>query len=59
VTTVAGEGSPADVLCNSAAEHGADVLVVGNKHINRRLLGSVPNSVAHNAPCSVMIVKTT
>jgi nucleotide-binding universal stress UspA family protein len=51
-------GDPADVLCEIAAEHGADVLVVGNKGMQRRLLGSVPNSVSHKAPCSVMIVKT-
>jgi len=25
----------------------------------RRVLGSVPNDVAHHAPCSVMIVDTT
>src|SRR5688500_5260276 len=51
-------GDPADVLCEIAQEHGADVLVVGNKGMQRRLLGSVPNSVSHKAPCSVMIVKT-
>jgi nucleotide-binding universal stress UspA family protein len=51
-------GDPADVLCEIAAEHGADVLVVGNKGMHRRVLGSVPNSVSHKAPCSVMIVKT-
>jgi nucleotide-binding universal stress UspA family protein len=25
----------------------------------RRVLGSVPNSVAHHAPCSVLIAQTT
>jgi nucleotide-binding universal stress UspA family protein len=53
------EGDPADVLCKIAEDHGADVLVVGNKGMHRRVLGSVPNSVSHKAPCSVMIVKTT
>jgi nucleotide-binding universal stress UspA family protein len=51
-------GDPADVLVDIAADHGVDVLVVGNKGMQRRILGSVPNSVSHNAPCSVMIVKT-
>jgi nucleotide-binding universal stress UspA family protein len=51
-------GDPADILCEIAADHGADVIVVGNKGMHRRILGSVPNSVSHNAPCSVMIVKT-
>ena len=37
-------------------EVGADVVVVGNKGMKgakRFLLGSVPNKVAHNAPCTV------
>jgi len=52
------QGDPADVLCEIAEQHGADVIVVGNKGMHRRVLGSVPNSVSHKAPCSVMIVKT-
>jgi nucleotide-binding universal stress UspA family protein len=52
------QGDPADVLCDIAEEHEADVLVVGNKGMHRKILGSVPNSVSHKAPCSVMIVKT-
>ncbi len=59
VASEAREGDPADVLCEIAEEHGADLLVVGNKGMQRRVLGSVPNSVSHNAPCSVVIVKTT
>ena len=51
-------GDPADVLVDIAEAHGADVIVVGNKGMERRLLGSVPNSVSHKAPCSVLIVKT-
>ena len=51
-------GDPADVLVEIAADHEADVIVVGNKGMDRRILGSVPNTVSHKAPCSVMIVKT-
>jgi nucleotide-binding universal stress UspA family protein len=51
-------GDPADVLCDIAADHDADVIVVGNQGMQRRILGSVPNSVSHKAPCSVLIVKT-
>jgi nucleotide-binding universal stress UspA family protein len=58
VTTVASRGDPADVLVKHAAEQGADVLIVGNKGMQRRLLGSVPNSVTHKAPCTVIVVKT-
>ena len=38
-----------------------DLIVVGNKGMKgvRRVLGSVPNSVAHGAACSVLIVDTT
>ena len=58
-TTLVDEGDPADVLVRLADECGADVLVIGNKGMQRRVLGSVPKSVAHNADCSVFVVKTT
>lgn len=58
-TTVAEEGNPADVLCDQAASAGADVLVIGNKGIERRVLANVPNKVAQQSPCTVMVVKTT
>lgn len=57
--TLVDEGDPADVLVRLAAECEADVLVIGNKGMKRRVLGSVPNSVTHHAPCSVFVVKTT
>jgi nucleotide-binding universal stress UspA family protein len=59
VVSEAREGDPADVLCDIAEQHDSDVLVVGNKGMQRRVLGSVPNSISHKAPCSVIIVKTT
>jgi nucleotide-binding universal stress UspA family protein len=52
------EGDPAEVIVSLAAKHGADVIVVGNQGMQRRVLGSVPNSVSHNAECTVLIVKT-
>jgi nucleotide-binding universal stress UspA family protein len=54
-------GAPADAICEVAEEVGADLIVVGNKGMKgvRRVLGSVPNSVAHQAPCSVLIAATT
>jgi nucleotide-binding universal stress UspA family protein len=52
------QGNPGEVLVELAARHGADVLVVGNKGMQRRVLGSVPNTVTHNAACSVYLVKT-
>ncbi len=53
------EGDPGEVLVRLAEECGADVLVVGNKGMQRRVLGSVPNTVTHKAHCSVIVVKTT
>jgi nucleotide-binding universal stress UspA family protein len=53
------EGDPAKILVQLAESNEADILVIGNKGMQRKVLGSVPNSVSHNAPCSVMIVKTT
>ena len=58
-TTAVDEGDPADVLVRLADDCGADVLVIGNKGMQRRVLGSVPKSVAQNADCSVFVVKTT
>ena len=55
----ADEGDPAEVLVRLAGECGADLLVIGNKGMKRRLLGSVPNTVTHKAGCSVLVVKTT
>ena len=54
-------GDPAEALVRVAEEEHADLIVVGNKGMAgvRRVLGSVPNSVAHQAPCSVFIVQTT
>jgi nucleotide-binding universal stress UspA family protein len=57
--TCSAEGDPADVLVRLAEECGADLLVIGNKGMKRRVLRSVPNSVTHKADCSVMVVKTT
>ncbi len=53
------EGEPAKMLVELAESNNADILVIGNKGMQRKVLGSVPNTVSHNAPCSVMIVKTT
>ena len=58
-TTAVDEGDPADVLVRLANECSADILVIGNKGMQRKLLGSVPNSVTHKADCSVLVVKTT
>jgi nucleotide-binding universal stress UspA family protein len=53
------EGDPSKVLVDLADKHDADLLVIGNKGMQRKVLGSVPNTVSHKANCSVVIVKTT
>lgn len=59
--THARSGAAADAIFDVAEAVGADLIVVGNKGMAgvRRVLGSVPNSVAHHAPCSVLIADTT
>jgi nucleotide-binding universal stress UspA family protein len=53
------EGDPAEGLIRLAEDCGADLLVIGNRGMERRVLGSVPNTVTHKAGCSVYVVKTT
>jgi nucleotide-binding universal stress UspA family protein len=54
------QGKPHEVLVSEAERLGASMIVVGNRRMKGlgRVLGSVANSVAHNSPCDVHIVKT-
>lgn len=47
-------------LIDVAEQIGADLIVVGNRGMTgaRRFLGSVPASISHHAPCSVLIAAT-
>lgn len=60
IETHARFGNPAEVLCDMAEHLDADLVVVGNRGMQggRRFLGSVPNTVSHHAPCSVLIYDT-
>jgi nucleotide-binding universal stress UspA family protein len=60
IETHARFGTPAEVLCDLAAHLQADLIVVGNRGMQggRRFLGSVPNTVSHHSPCSVLIADT-
>ena len=61
VATIVGDrhglsGNPVDVLVASAAD--ADLLVVGSRGLRGlKSLGSVSERVAHQARCSVLIVR--
>jgi len=60
VRTYAVGHSAASAILDVAAHQDADLIVLGDKgmHGARRVLGSVPNTVAHQASCAVMIVPT-
>jgi nucleotide-binding universal stress UspA family protein len=60
VKTHAIEEDPADALLKVAQSVDAGMIVVGSKgmHGARRVLGSVPNKVSHQARCNVLIVAT-
>ncbi|MBT2567471.1 universal stress protein [Arthrobacter sp. ISL-85] len=60
VTYSAARGRPADALIKEAGRMDARIIVVGNRRMHGigRVLGSVANSVAHNAPCDVYIANT-
>jgi nucleotide-binding universal stress UspA family protein len=49
---------PAEAILAVAGQVGADLIIVGNKGMHRRVLGSIPNKVSHRAPCDVLIVQT-
>lgn len=51
---------PGDALLAEAERLDASLVVVGNRNMQgvKRVLGSVANTVSHNAPCDVYIVKT-
>jgi nucleotide-binding universal stress UspA family protein len=60
--TAAVKGDPAEVLTKAGRDLGADLLLIGSvglNSLNGRLLGSVPDSVAHGAGCDVFVVHTT
>jgi nucleotide-binding universal stress UspA family protein len=62
IDEVALEGDAVDVLTKVARDHGADLMVVGNRGLNSlagRILGSVPANLSHRSPCDILIVHTT
>jgi nucleotide-binding universal stress UspA family protein len=61
VKTHAVDHGAADALLEVSAEVGASMIVVGSRGMHgakRRVLGSVPNTVSHQARCNVLIVST-
>jgi nucleotide-binding universal stress UspA family protein len=60
VQTHVPEGDAAPALVGVAEDERAQMIVVGNRGMTgvRRLLGSLPNRVSHEASCDVLIVPT-
>ena len=60
VTYSSARGKPAEALIKEAERLDAKMIVVGNRRMRGigRVLGSVANSVAHNATCDVYIANT-
>lgn len=58
--TIEAIGDPASAICEAAERDGYTMIIVGSRNhngIQRALLGSVSDRVAHHAPCDVLIVK--
>jgi nucleotide-binding universal stress UspA family protein len=53
-------GDVAEQIVALADQEGIELIVVGNKGMQglRRVLGSVPNAIAHQAACAVLIVNS-
>ena len=61
-TRVVVHADPAKAIVEAATEEGVDVVVVGNVGMSSRtrfLVGNVPNTVSHAAPCTVVLVNTS
>ncbi len=61
-TKVVVHADPAKAIVEAAKEEDVDVVVVGNVGMGSRtrfLVGNVPNTVSHAAPCTVVLVNTT
>jgi nucleotide-binding universal stress UspA family protein len=53
-------GDPAAEIVALARREGADLIIVGSQGMRGagRVLGSIPNTISHRAPCDVLIVQT-
>ncbi len=55
------DADPAEAILDAAEEFSADAIVVGSVGLTspaRFVLGSVAGSIAHHAPCDVLVVHT-
>jgi nucleotide-binding universal stress UspA family protein len=62
VETLVVEGGPGPALCRLAGDVDASALIVGSRGrgvLKRALLGSVSDYIVRNAPCSVIVARST
>jgi nucleotide-binding universal stress UspA family protein len=52
------QGDPSQAILGLAGELGADLIVVGSRGIERRVLSSVPSTIMREANCDVLLVHT-
>ncbi|NLB18562.1 MAG: universal stress protein [Syntrophomonadaceae bacterium] len=60
VTLLLEAGPPAEIICNIARKQKCDLIIIGNRGLNRFqrvLLGSISSKVIVQAHCPVLIVK--
>ncbi len=60
--TAVAKGDPASVLVEHADRDDADLIVIGDIGMGQRKrlrLGGIPDHISHEAPCSVLIVRTS
>jgi nucleotide-binding universal stress UspA family protein len=56
------KGDPAEAILQVAEEQEATLIIVGNRGMSgagRLLLDDVPHKISHNAPCNVLLVRTS
>lgn len=60
IETEALPGDPADVIVSEAKRHGIDLIIVGDRGMTgaKHVIGSVPNTISHQAPCHVLLAHT-
>lgn len=62
VTFLVWDGDPAESIVEAASSEGADLVIVGSHGrgaLGRMLLGSVSDQVVRNAPCPVLVARTS
>ena len=52
------KGNPAQRVLDVAERVSADLVVAGSQGMDRHVLSSIPNTIAHQSRCAVLIVKT-